>query len=134
MYEKLTRHIPMIENRQYGMNSHPMGGDDYNQPLSNMIHDVLELVDPEKDYNGMLEKAAGVDDEMVINRKTIEQIDVSMLDGDTVFSIIYYIICKEHINGGIILKFCENGCFLKWLRRLKEIDEGEAVDDNRGRK
>ena len=133
MYEKLTKYIPMLENKEYGIKSHDMGGGDYNKQLINMIEAVYDLVDRKKDYNGLLEKAAGCDVRK-INARKIEQIDTSILNGDTVFAIIYYIIRKEHIIGGIILKFCENGCFLKWLTRLKEIDEGEAVDDNRGRK
>lgn len=128
MYEKLTKYIPMLESKEYGVKSHGMGGSDYNKPLQNMIDAIFELVNPEKDYNGMLEKAAGVD-AMDITMGGIEQIDTSMLDGDTVFSLIYFIVLMEKTNGGLILRFCKNGCFLKWLKRLKEIDEGEVPED-----
>lgn len=129
MYESLTRHIPMLENKQYGVTGWYIGGCEYNKAMYQMIYDVYDFVDDvygydetgksKMDYRKILEKAG-----IGFDEKSISQVDVSMLDGKTVFTLIFTVIRQDRFVTGLILGFCENGCLLKWLKRLKEIDEG----------
>lgn len=119
MYENLTRYISMLEKKLYSGKSAGLSGYDYNNFLKHMIDDVYDFANPEKNYYEVLEKAG-------INEKNYMQISVSMLDGDTIFALIFTAILREKYDAGLILKLCENGCFLKWFKRLKEIDWREV--------
>lgn len=48
--------------------------------------------------------------------------DVSSLDGRTILAMIRLVFSMERFSDGTVLEFCQNGCFLRWLQRLKDID------------
>ncbi len=47
-----------------------------------------------------------------------------------------YVFSLERWSDGLVLEFCRNGCFLRWLERLKEIDDSNegAQSDPQERK
>ena len=51
--------------------------------------------------------------------------DVSSLDGKTVVALLVGAIRAERFCDGALLDFFEDGSIVKWLSRLKEIDEGD---------
>lgn len=50
-------------------------------------------------------------------------VDVSSADGQFVMALLMGITRAERFCEGALLDFCENGSILRWLKRLKEIDE-----------
>ena len=58
------------------------------------------------------------------NGKEMEAADVSDWDGQGVLALMVGIIRAERFSDGTYKQFLENGCFVRWLHRLKEIEEG----------
>ena len=117
----------MLENKQYGVEYRYPGGYIYNNEVNHMVDDISDFAGSENQleyYYGLLGKAG-------IDIKKYKQVDVSNLGGDTVFALISALIRKERFCSGLIEGLCEDGYLLKWLRRLKEIDEGEAVGSSK---
>lgn len=48
--------------------------------------------------------------------------DVSHFDGRTVMAFLVGAVRAERFCDGALLSFFKNGCILRWLRRLEEID------------
>lgn len=48
--------------------------------------------------------------------------DVSKLDEQCVLALIQGVFRMEHFGGGAVLSYAKNGCFVKWLKRLKELE------------
>ena len=49
--------------------------------------------------------------------------DVDQLDGKTVTALLLGAVREERFCEGTLLRFCKNGSIVKWLKRLKELDE-----------
>ena len=58
-----------------------------------------------------------------IEIETIKEVDVSHLDGECVCAMIVANILAEKFCEGAILTSCKDKTFIKWLERLKELDE-----------
>ena len=54
---------------------------------------------------------------------SIDEIDVSALDGRTVMALFMAVVSRERFFVGLLLWLCESGCARRWLERLKELDE-----------
>ena len=54
----------------------------------------------------------------------MQKTDVSNIDGETVMALLMGAIRAERFCDGALLGFCKDGSIIKWLGRLKEIDEG----------
>jgi len=50
--------------------------------------------------------------------------DVDQLDGKTVTALLLGAARAERFSEGTLLRFCKDGSVVKWLKRLKELDEG----------
>ena len=57
--------------------------------------------------------------------------DVSALDGKTVFALLLGAVRAERFCDGALMYFCESGCVLRWLERLRETDRETAGRDRR---
>lgn len=49
--------------------------------------------------------------------------DVSSLDGRATMALLVGAVRAERFCDGVLLSFFRNGCILRWLRRLEEIDD-----------
>ncbi|MBP3352226.1 MAG: hypothetical protein J6L65_07495 [Lachnospiraceae bacterium] len=67
-----------------------------------------------KEYRAILEES-GV--------SALEVFDVTNAEAKVVLALILCIFRTERFCEGAIKEFLENGCILRWLKRLKEIDE-----------
>ncbi len=47
------------------------------------------------------------------------------MDGRTVVALLTGAIRAERFCDGALLDFCKSGAVLRWLKRLKEIDNGK---------
>ena len=56
------------------------------------------------------------------SERSMSAADVSKMDAQSVFALITGAVRAEHLSGGALKPFFENGAMLKWLRRLREID------------
>lgn len=70
-----------------------------------------------KEYRAILEES-GV--------SALEVFDVTNAEAKVVLALILCIFRTERFCDGTIKAFLENGCILRWLERLKEIDEAKT--------
>lgn len=59
--------------------------------------------------------------------ESMSMVDVSEMDGQGVMALIMAAVRAERFCDGALKEFFENGSIEKWLRRLKEIDEGGMI-------
>ena len=56
------------------------------------------------------------------SERGVSAADVGKIDAQSVFALITGAVRAEHLCGGVLKTFFENGAMLKWLQRLREID------------
>jgi hypothetical protein len=57
---------------------------------------------------------------------SMEAADVSSLDVKCVIALLMGAVRAERFGDGALLGFFKSECILRWLQRLKSIDEGEV--------
>ena len=67
-----------------------------------------------KEYRAILEESGD---------SALDVFDVTNAEAKVVLALILCIFRTERFCEGAIKEFLENGCILRWLKRLKEIDE-----------
>lgn len=131
MYEALTAFIPFMESGNFGDWSERVGDGtpenpyvmchiDYNEQiirLNHVLHDFEKAHDL-LNFHEILKKSG-----MNFGGDAIITMDVSSLDGKTIIAMIRLVFSMERFCDGTILEFCRNGCFLRWLQRLKALDD-----------
>lgn len=70
-------------------------------------------------YKAILEKNGITFEESLVN------VDVSALDAKCVLALIMSVVRGDRFCEGLLATFLKNGCIVKWLGRLKELDEQE---------
>lgn len=58
--------------------------------------------------------------------------DVSELDGRTVIALLVGAMRADRFSDGAFLGFCKNGSIIRWLERLKAIDESKSNQSGLG--
>lgn len=133
MYEALTAFIPFMESGNFGdwseragdgtpENPYVMCHIDYDEQIIRLNHTLYEF---EKEHTELdlfnfpeiLEKS-GIN----CSGDSMVTMDVSSLDGRTILAMMRLVFSMERFSDGTVLEFCKNGCFLRWLQRLKDID------------
>lgn len=54
---------------------------------------------------------------------SLENVNVSTLDAQCVLALIMSVVRGDRFCEGLLATFLKNGCIVKWLERLKELDE-----------
>jgi hypothetical protein len=134
-YDILTKYISMIQSDSFGewiINRENDGTlehriqmpfVDYSKSVRNFIGDVYAFEDNNKDmdltrYGDILEQN-GID----WGTESMKSADVSNLNAQCVLALIMGAVRTERFCDGALLDFFESGSVLKWLERLKTIDE-----------
>ena len=134
MYEELTAFLPKLSTNNFGewivdtendgSSEHPIQLPfvNYNATVYDFIHAVYHFVDIHEDlelraYSDILQKA-NID----WGAESMEQADVSTLNGQVVMALILGVIRADRFYEGTLMDFLENGKITEWLSRLKEID------------
>lgn len=135
MYESLTRLIDSIETDTYGemvfdKKSKGTIDDPIQLPYAHytdVVNDLwLEIyafseVHPEYElmkYQSILEKNG-----LSWNSVSMSGADISSADGQLVMALLMAATRAERFCDGVLLGLCKDGSILRWLKRLKEIDE-----------
>ncbi len=134
-FDALTKYIPILEGHEAGnwvidrendgTSEHPirMPYVDYSLPVIQFEDAVYKAVDKYPDmklssYNSILQKF-GIE----WGSESMQEADVSEVDALCVIALLVGVIRAERFCDGALLRFFKNGCILKWLRRLEELDE-----------
>ena len=133
MFETVTRCLPLIDGEKAGKWGPDLVTDKngketpvmpfviYSSGIRELEEAVFTYVDEHPEYRSY-------DD--ILNESNIgwgigsmSEVDVSRLDGKTVFALIVAAYRAERFCDGALLQFAESGCLKRCLCRLKEIDE-----------
>ena len=125
MYERLTAYIPVLEKGFFGEWRCCAGTFPFVQyswhmrELEEKIHCFADDHREEGfgDYSRILEEHG-----ITWGSEAMKKADVSALDGKTVFALLLGAVRAEKFCDGALMYFCENGCVLRWLERLREAD------------
>ena len=131
-YELLTKYIQVFENGDFGewfidkendgSMEHPiqMPYVMYSKTIDDFIDDVHRFVDLHEDMG--LTDYRKVIEERGIDMSEAKQADVSNIDAIGLCALIVANVRAERFCDGAILSSCKDGTFIKWLNRLKELD------------
>lgn len=135
-FEALTKYIPELKNDYFGKwvidektdvtPEHPiqMPFVNYSDVVDHFHRDLYSFCEshPEYEHNryGDVLKQNGLE----WNTESMEGAEVSKMDAKTVIALLMGAVRAERFCDGALLEFFEDGAILRWLERLKEIDEG----------
>ena len=134
-FKSLTDYIPKIQNTDTGK-WYPK-----NQSVNGSVEKPLQMpfVVYQNDVRGLEKEIYRFDKEhpqynLKEDRSTIEEngvgelqtFDVTNAEAKVVLALILCVFRMERFCEGAIKEFLENGCILRWLERLKEIDEDKT--------
>lgn len=135
MFEQLTSYIDKIASEEKSGERHGSFNQEqpsfshvyYSVPMHRFEDDVLKFVDvhPEMELTGyydVLEKNGLAWDSTIMQKA-----DIANASGQLVMALIVGAIRAERFCGGALLGFLENGCIVKWLERLKQIDDNSST-------
>lgn len=135
MYKALTKLIDAMETDTYGEIIIDTGGkgtadEPFRFPYARYTDVVKDLLDavygfaelhPEYDlynYRDIL-----VRNGLEWNSESMSEADVSSADGQLVMALLTGAARAERFAEGTLLEFCKDGLIIRWLKRLKEIDD-----------
>lgn len=135
MYERLTAFIPSLQTdnsgewvfdtENDGTLEHPM-----HLPYVNYGNTVRKLMDeiylfqkkhPEfglDNYSDILQRNG-----LEWGAESMRRADVTALDGKAIMAVLLGTVRAERFCDGALLSFCKDGSIIKWLERLKVLDE-----------
>ena len=135
MYESLTTLIPVlatdnfgewiIDKEHDGTPEHPIQWPfvNYAQAVRKLEEEIYRFDEEHPDFGlkryGDILNASGIE----WGTESMQRADVSSLDGKTVMALLLGAVRAERFCDGALLGFCKDGSVLKWLERLKELDE-----------
>ena len=133
-FDSLTKFIPLLRNDRIGdwvtdLEHHGNVGRPIKRPFVNyselvngFINEVYRFLRNSPNYDitryGAVLAANKLDSEEAIRRA-----DVDTLGARPVLALILYAIRAEREKEGTLLAYIEDGSVVKWLERLKAIDE-----------
>ncbi len=132
MYESLTKYLDVFKEESYGEwvideNKVHFPYVNYEDEVRNFLGDVMAFVDAHKamrltNYDDILEDL-GIEP----SAEAMAEADAESLDGQAVMALIVASMRGERFCDGFLLRLLNEGCVVKWLKRLKEIDGNERI-------
>lgn len=140
MFESLTRYLPELEHiaaqgswtidRTYeGESGGPIYYSDpeYNPTVSDLEDAVYDFMDAHREFGIGFQKGPLERIGLGWASGGMFHVDVSQLDYQTVLALVIETVNVERICPGSILTSLETGAMMRWLTRLREIDEQDAA-------
>lgn len=135
MYENLTKYLDVFKEESHGQwvideNKVHFPYVNYTDEVRNFLGDVMAFVDGHKEmrlsnYYDILEDL-GIE----MSTEAMAEADAESLDGRALMALIVASMRGERFCDGFLLHLLDEGCVVKWLKRLDEID-GNAQASNR---
>ena len=131
-YELVTKYIHLFENGDFGewfIDKENVGSMEhpiqmpyvmYFKTIDDFIDDVHRFVDLHEDM-GLTDYRKVIEDRG-IDMSEAKQADITNIDAIGLCALIVANVRAERFCDGAILSSCKDGTFIKWLNRLKELD------------
>ena len=136
MYESLTKYLDVFKEDGYGRwiideKEVYFPYVNYDDEVRNFLDDVMAFVDTHEEMD--LTRYSLILEDLGIEMSTeaMGEVDAESLDGLAVMALIVASMRGERFCDGFLLRLLNEGCVVKWLKRLKEIDGNEQVGDRR---
>ena len=135
MYESLTQLIPKLtegeyaawikDNKSKGTMDDPihMPFVDYSPAVIKLIKAVYAFKDEHPDFELTKYEEILNSNGLEWSWESMSEADVSNADGRLVMALLLGAIRADRFSEGTLLGFLEEGSVLRWLKRLKEIDD-----------
>ena len=134
MYESLTKYLDVFKEVGYGRwvideKQVHFPYVNYDEAVRNFLSDVMAFVDAHEEmrltnYYAILEDL-GIEQ----SAEAMAEADAESLDGQAVMALIVASMRGERFCDGFLLRLLNEGCVVKWLKRLDEIDGNEQVGE-----
>lgn len=130
-YKILTKHIPLIEKDKVGEWISYNDNDEkiiyfphvrYSITILKFMNDLYTFVKVREDLDLYRYKAILEKNSIEYGEQTFKDADISNLDGQCLVALILGILRADRFSEGTLLHFLKEGYIIKWLKRLKEID------------
>lgn len=133
MYESLTKYLDVFKEDGYGRwvideKEVHFPYVNYDEAVRNFLGDVMAFVDGHEEMD--LTRYFLILEDLGIEMSTdaMAEADPEALDGRAVMALIVASMRGERFCEGFLLHLLTEGCVVKWLMRLKEIDGNERID------
>lgn len=136
MYESLTKYLDVFKEERFGEwvideNKVHFPYVNYDEAVRNFLGDVMAFVDAHEEmrltnYYDILEDL-GIEP----SAEAMAEVDPDDLDGRAVMAFIVASMRGERFCDGFLLHLLLEGCVVKWLKRLDEIDGDEQASNRR---
>ena len=134
MYESLTRMIPglieeygtlIVDNESKGTMDDPirMPFVDYSPAVTELMKAVYAFKAEHPDFELTKYEEILNSNGLKWSWESMSEADVSNADGRLVMALLLGAIRADRFSEGTLLGFLEEGSVLRWLKRLKEIDD-----------
>mgnify|MGYP005606837523 CR=1 FL=1 len=134
-FEILTRYIQQMKDDKFGDWIIDRENDgtperpihmpfvNYSERVESFLRDVSQFMEDNKDLELYRYREILEDNGIEWGSVSMSEADVSSLNEKCVMALIMGAIRAERFCDGALLDFFQDGSILKWLERLKEIDE-----------
>ena len=123
MYEELTKYIPVLKECYFGKCHEKIISESIQ--ISKIAFDILDdlafFIENHREYRDI--RYSDVLNAQGYECKGLEDVDVSNLDDKSLVALIDGAYQLNRFSDGYVLDLYKNGIILKWLERLKQIDE-----------
>lgn len=134
MYESLTRMIPglieeygtlIVDNESKGTMDDPirMPFVDYSPAVTELMKAVYAFKAEHPDFELTKYEEILKSNGLEWSLHSMSGADVSIADGKLIMALLVGALRADRFSEGTFLRFCEEGSVLRWLKRLKEIDD-----------
>ena len=135
MYENLTRLIDVLETdnignwvfdeKSKGTIEDPiqMPYVSYTDAIKDLVIEIYDFSKSHPEYKLNKYRDILVEHGLDWKSEGMKSADIATADGQLIMTLLYSVTRMDRFCEGALLGFCKEGFAVKWLKRLKEIDE-----------
>ena len=136
MYESLTKYLDVFKECDFGEwiideKEVHFPYVNYDDAVRDFLDDVMVFVDAHEEMD--LKRYFLILEDLGIEKSTeaVAEADPEALDGRGVMALIVASMRGDRFCEGFLLHLLDEGCVVKWLKRLKGIDGNEQASNRR---
>lgn len=101
----------------------------YDDTVRDFLDDVMVFVDAHEEMDLKRYSLILADLGIEMSTEGMAEADPESLDGQVIMALIVASMRGERFCEGFLLRLLDEGCVVKWLKRLKEIDGNERASN-----